>query len=154
MNRNYSPHAQESSVLQPDKSPIQERPETVDFYLLVIWAIRLRRLAVTEDRNSQSQQEDIMNKKEAYQKQVEAKLNEWKAEVDKLRAKADQADMEMRIKYHEQIDELQARKKEVRSRLDSLQRAGEESWQELKKGLEEASDSLSKAFSSIKSKFN
>ncbi len=70
-----------------------------------------------------------------------------------MRAKADKADAEMRIKYHEQIDNLQAKKKEVRSQLSSLKNAGEESWQDLKKGLEEAVDSLNKAFSSIKSKF-
>lgn len=94
-----------------------------------------------------------MSKKEAFEKQFEAQLNEWKAEVDVLRAKANKADAEMRIKYHEQIDKLQAKEKEVRSRLSSLKHAGEESWQDLKKGLEEASDSLSKAFSSIKTKF-
>ncbi len=94
-----------------------------------------------------------MSKKEAFEKQFEAQLKEWKAEVDVLRAKADKADAEMRIKYHEQIDELQEKKKEIRSQLSSLKNAGEESWQDLKKGLEEASASLSKAFSSIKTKF-
>ncbi len=94
-----------------------------------------------------------MSKKEAFEKQFEARLKEWKAEVDVLRAKADKADAEMRIKYHEQIDELQEKEKEIRSQLSSLKNAGEESWQDLKKGLQEASDSLSKSFSSIKAKF-
>ena len=94
-----------------------------------------------------------MSRKEAFEKQYEAQLREWKAEIELLRAKADKADADMRIKYHDQIDNLQEKKEKIRKQLSSLQNAGEEGWQDLKKGLEEAGDSLSKAFSSIKSRF-
>ncbi|MGB3210206.1 MAG: coiled coil domain-containing protein [Desulforhopalus sp.] len=95
-----------------------------------------------------------MSKKEAYEQKFEAQLNEWKAEADKLQAKADKADADVRIKYHEQLEKLQAKEQETRVQLAQLKNASEDSWQDLKKGLEEAGNSLKKTFSSIKSNFS
>ena len=63
-----------------------------------------------------------MNKKEAYEKKFEAQLDEWKAEADILRAKADKADAEVRIKYHEQIQKLQTKQQEARNQAGYIKK--------------------------------
>lgn len=94
-----------------------------------------------------------MSKKEEYEKQFEAQLDEWKAEIDILRAKADKSEAEMRKKYYEQIDDIQKKEKEAREQLASLKKSGEDSWEDLKKGLEQTVNTLKDTFSSIKSNF-
>ena len=94
-----------------------------------------------------------MNNKEAYIKKFEAQLDEWKADITKLRAKADKADAEMQIKYNEQIDQIHEKEKQAQAQLASMKKAGEDSWEDLKAGLEQAGNSLKEAFSSIKSNF-
>ena len=42
----------------------------------------------------------MTEKRDAYVQKLKAKMDEWNAEIDKLAAKADQADAETKIKYH------------------------------------------------------
>ncbi len=41
-----------------------------------------------------------MSDKKAYEEKQRAKLAEWRAEIDKLKAKAEQANAEMKIEYN------------------------------------------------------
>ena len=45
-----------------------------------------------------------MSIKKAYEKKFEAQLNEWKTEIDKLKAKVEKAEADAQITYHKQIE--------------------------------------------------
>ncbi len=94
-----------------------------------------------------------MSMKESYEKKLQAQLNEWKADIDKLRAQADKAEADAKIKYNKEITELQAMQAAAKQKLAELKETGDDSWEELKAGIENAWDSLSKAVKSTTAKF-
>jgi hypothetical protein len=61
-----------------------------------------------------------MNRKEAYQKKLQAQLDEWSAEIDKLKAKADNAEADAQIEYYKQIEALRTMLKSADSKLTEL----------------------------------
>lgn len=95
----------------------------------------------------------MTEKRDAYVQQLKAKMDEWNAEIDKLQAKADQAEAEAKIEYHEQIEDLRAKRKEVEDKMAELQQASEGAWEDLKQGLENSWEILKGAFAKAKSRF-
>lgn len=77
-------------------------------------------------------------KRQAYQERREAQLREWAARIESLRAKADRAKAEAKIKYLEQIEAAESKLEVARARLKELVAASDEVWEELKEGVEEA----------------
>ena len=47
-----------------------------------------------------------MSMKEAYEQKQQAQLNEWDAQIKKLKAKADMAEADAQFEYYKQIKEL------------------------------------------------
>jgi uncharacterized coiled-coil DUF342 family protein len=95
----------------------------------------------------------MSEKRDAYVQKLKAKMDEWNAEIDKLAAKADQADGEAKIEYHKQVEDLRAKRKGVEDKLAALHQAGEGAWEDLKTGIESAWDSLGNALKSAASRF-
>ncbi|MCK5779202.1 MAG: coiled coil domain-containing protein [Rhodospirillales bacterium] len=95
-----------------------------------------------------------MSNKQAYQQKVQAQLDEWSAEIDKLRAKADKADADAQIALNREIDDLRDKKNQAREKLDELSDASEGAWEDLKTGIESASNQLGQALRSAQSRFN
>jgi hypothetical protein len=60
-----------------------------------------------------------MSIKEAYAKKVQTQLDEWNAEIDKLKAKAAnaEADADVQIEYHKKIEELHSLQKSATSKF-------------------------------------
>jgi len=94
-----------------------------------------------------------MGMKEAYEKKIDAQLDEWKVEIDKLKAKADKAEADAQIKYHKHIEDLRAKQEAARERLVELKEAGGDAWEDLKAGLDNALKSLGDAVKSATSYF-
>ena len=94
-----------------------------------------------------------MDNKDAYEKKLEAQLDEWSAEIDKLKARADKAEADARLDYYEQIEELRAMQDDAKKRLVELQQASDSAWQDLKAGLDSAFDSLGSALRRAASRF-
>lgn len=94
-----------------------------------------------------------MPEKDAYVQKMHAKLDEWNAEIDKLKAKADKAEAESRLEYQKEIETLQKRRKEAEEKLGEVRQAGEGAWEDLKSGIQSASDSMEKALKSARSRF-
>ncbi len=89
-----------------------------------------------------------MGRKEAYAKKVQAQLDEWDADIKKLRAKAEQAEANAQIQYQKQIETLQSKRDSVKDKLSGLKRASGDAWEDLKEGLESAQDALGAALKS------
>jgi hypothetical protein len=91
--------------------------------------------------------------KEAYEKKLQAQLNNWGAEINKLRAKADKAAADTKLEYQEQIEELKDMQETAAEKLAELREAGDDAWEDLKAGIESAWGSLHEAIKSINSRF-
>lgn len=94
-----------------------------------------------------------MNDRELYRKKMQAQLDEWKADLDKLRAKASRASADAQLKLNKQLRELEGKLEKGKATLAELADAGEDAWESFKDGVESAWDSLKSAISEAKAKF-
>ncbi len=94
-----------------------------------------------------------MSMKEAYEKKLQARLDEWSAEINVLKAKADNAEADAQIEYYKQIEELKSMQASADGKLAELKEASDEAWEDLKFGIESAWDSLGSALKSATSRF-
>jgi len=95
-----------------------------------------------------------MSMKEAYEKKLQSQLDEWNAEIDKLKAKADSAEADAQLEYYKQIEELRSMQDAAGKKLDELKEAGDDAWEDLKAGIDSAWDSLSSSVKSAVSRFS
>ncbi|SEL59509.1 hypothetical protein SAMN05443999_106176 [Roseovarius azorensis] len=86
-----------------------------------------------------------MDDKQVYQQKLEAKLKEWRADIDKLQAKVDGAQADARLKYREQLEDLEERRKEIEAQLHKLRDAQSAAWSDIRAGADKAWESMSKA---------
>jgi len=91
--------------------------------------------------------------KDLYQRKMQAQLDEWKADVDKLKARASGASADTQLKMNEQIKVLDSKIAEGKAKLSELSRAGEDAWESVREGVESAWDSLKSAISDAATKF-
>jgi chromosome segregation ATPase len=94
-----------------------------------------------------------MTNKEAYLKKAHAKLDEWNADLDKINAKLSAADADARIKLNESIKALEAQRNEMKQKLDELERAGEDAWEDIRDGMESAWDRVALSIKDAMSRF-
>ena len=95
----------------------------------------------------------MSTKRDAYVEELKTQLDEWNAEIDKLAAKAAQAGATGKIEYQNQLDELQAKRDDVRDKLLTVQQAGDGAWEDLKEGLENSWEILKMSFNRAKTNF-
>ena len=94
-----------------------------------------------------------MSNRDAYVKKLQAKLDEWNADIDKLEAKARASRADVQVALNRKVTELRSRREETTAKLRELRDAGEGAWEELKAGVELAWEALSDAMQSAKSHF-
>jgi predicted nuclease with TOPRIM domain len=94
-----------------------------------------------------------MDLKQAYADKMDAQLRQWQAKIDALQAKADQAEAEQKIRYHEQIELLRTKQQQLEEKLEQLRSAGADAWEELKGGVELAWHELETAAQRAAEKF-
>lgn len=87
-----------------------------------------------------------MDNKELYQQKLQAQLDEWVADIDKLRAKASGASADTQLQLNREIDTLQARIDEAKGKVSELAEAGEDAWESVKGSTEAIWNSVSTAF--------
>ncbi len=94
-----------------------------------------------------------MTDRELYLQKMQAQLDEWKAEVDKLKAKASGASADAQLEMKQQIQALDGKIEEGKAKLSELGEASEDAWDSIKEGMESAWDSLKSAVSDAATKF-
>ena len=94
-----------------------------------------------------------MTDKELYQQKMQAQLDTWKAEVDKLKARASELSADARLEMGKHIETLDSKIEEGKVKLSELALASEEAWPPLKEGMESAWDTLKSAVSDAAAKF-
>ncbi len=86
-----------------------------------------------------------MSTKKAYQEKLEAEVELALASLAKLKAQARNSTADAHIKYSEQIDTLEQKVVAIRGKVKEMDAAGEDSWEQLKYGLEQGWGALSTA---------
>ena len=94
-----------------------------------------------------------MQSKDEYVQFLHRKLDEWNADIDRLRLKADIIEIEKRADLQNQIDMLQSKRRDVEERLNDLSNAGTEAWKDMKSGFDLAWEATSNAFQSAVLRF-
>jgi uncharacterized coiled-coil DUF342 family protein len=94
-----------------------------------------------------------MSSRDEYIHKMQAKLEEWNAEIDTLTAKAGEVTADVKNECNEQIESLKAKQIATRQKIVELQHAGESAWEDLKLGIDMAWTSMGEAIDSAKSRF-
>lgn len=94
-----------------------------------------------------------MKTRDVYVKKVQAQLDDWDADIKKLRAKADKASANATLEYKSQIETLKQKRERAGKKLDELKSASDDAWEDLKKGLESATSALGNALKSAAARF-
>lgn len=94
-----------------------------------------------------------MNSKEAYIQKLHAKIDEWNADIDRLKAKADQVEADSKIEYQKQIEALKNNRDDIEKKISEISRSGENAWEDLKAGIDLAREAMSEAIKSATSRF-
>ena len=83
-----------------------------------------------------------MNTRDAYVEKLKAQLDEWDDELDRLDAKAFEAEANEKIKYEEMIKKICHEHEEAQQMLSEIRETSEDAWEELKEGTENVWNSL------------
>ncbi len=87
--------------------------------------------------------------KELYEQKMRARLEEWKAELDKLKAKAKGASADTQLEMNQRIEELETAIQQGETRLSALAEASDDAWESIKEGVDAAWESLTSAFKGL-----
>ena len=79
-----------------------------------------------------------MSRKKAYEHELKARLLEFEAEIERFRAKAENAEEDAKARYHAEIQELEQRREKMQAKFNEFREASESAWDDLKSGIEAA----------------
>jgi nucleosome binding factor SPN SPT16 subunit len=99
-----------------------------------------------------------METKDSYSKKMKAKFDElndkWQIERKKLEGRAQHAKVEVKKKFEEQTKLLKKNREKMRQKLSQIDHAGEDSWKDIKKGVDTAWQALNEAIKKARSHFD
>jgi len=87
--------------------------------------------------------------KRAFRRELEARLEHWQAEIDRLAAQGVGASGEAGAAFRERIERLRGKQQEARRQLQEFDAARGDDWKDLREGIEEAWDDLARAVTSV-----
>ncbi len=90
-----------------------------------------------------------MTTKDAYRQRLDAQMEAWKSDIDRLDAKAKVAEADARLAYEKQVDDLRSRQRGLSDKLRDFQEANDDSWEELKASLDSAWTEMNDAVKSV-----
>jgi arginyl-tRNA synthetase len=76
--------------------------------------------------------ERVMVDIDAYQKKLTAQLNEWKAQADLLKARAEGAGADLQLELNKQIENLKGLQADAQSKFEAMRNVGEDKANEIK----------------------
>lgn len=86
--------------------------------------------------------------KELYEQKRQAQLDEWRAELAVLKARASQRSVDEQLSYSRDIEVLESKVEHGESHLADLRKTDNDTWEAIKEGFESMWESIGDAFSS------
>jgi len=90
---------------------------------------------------------------DAYKQKMAAQLKEWNAQIDLLGAKAENAGADMKVKHAETLHRLRAQQHLASEKMQELEKAGGETWEQVKKTADKIWADLKEGVSAAHSGF-
>lgn len=94
-----------------------------------------------------------MNREE-FHAYADKKIDEMYDKIEELEKKRDEATAAAKEKYGEQIEAAKKKRDELKSDLDKLKSASEDSWDELRAAFNESAESFKTHLANIKARFS
>jgi short-subunit dehydrogenase len=94
-----------------------------------------------------------MEKKDIYVQKMKAKLDEWSAEIDRLQARSEQVEADLKLEYSRRMKNLQEKQDTAQEKLDNLINSSGQAWTEFKSGVESAWKSLEDSIQDVQNEF-
>lgn len=94
-----------------------------------------------------------MSKKQEYVDKLQGQLDGFNAKMNVLQNQASEADSSYQPSHNQTIEELSLKRQVVESKLNQLKNAGEEDWEDLKEGMENAMADFSTAIKGATARF-
>lgn len=91
---------------------------------------------------------------DVYVEKIRNQLERWNTEIDGFQAQARSAAAEAKLEFDAHIANVKGRHQALRERLDALQGAGDESWEELQGRAERALTGFKEALTKARSRFS
>jgi hypothetical protein len=90
-----------------------------------------------------------MGLREDYQSLMEKQLNEWKAQLERFKAGAEQIQAHTKAQYETHLETLRAAQAEAWQNFDKLKSANEGAWTEFKAHMDKAGAEVKAAMESM-----
>ncbi len=94
-----------------------------------------------------------MSEKELYRQKYQAQLDEWQADLAKLKARAAGAKADAQIEMNKHLKELDHRMHDASAKLADLAATSEAGWDAVRKNVETTWDALKAGVSAARAKF-
>ena len=94
-----------------------------------------------------------MSERDQYTQKAKVQIDQWNAEIDKMKARFDEAEADAKIEYRKQLDAMRAQRDEAEVKLKEMRNASNDAWNDMQAGFDKAWDSMSGAFDSAMSRF-
>ena len=91
--------------------------------------------------------------KEEIVRQMQAKLDEYKQNIEKLKIKTELMGQGLKADFNHRLDELQAKQEAAQEKLSELKSSSGKAWDEVKEGLNQAMLDLEQAYVDARSRF-
>ena len=75
--------------------------------------------------------------KQTYQENMESQILEWDTKIETLRKRI-KSSSERTARYENELQDLQDKRRAVKSRFDDLKEAADDAWDDVREGLEKA----------------
>jgi hypothetical protein len=94
-----------------------------------------------------------MSVREAYQDKLQAQLDEWSADIKKLKAEGRKSQADAQLEYYKEIEVLRARKVAASAKLVELKAASDDVYKDMIGNMDNMRESIDRAMKSALAKF-
>ncbi len=94
-----------------------------------------------------------MSNRKQYTEKLKARLDQWNSEIDKLEAKANETEADVKIEYKKQLDELRAQRDHAEVKMKELRDVSDEAWNDMQVGFDKAWDNIAAAVEKARGRF-
>jgi len=84
-----------------------------------------------------------------YKEKAKQQIDEMAAQIEKLEAKKDMAQADVKMKYEQQLGHLKNKKAQAQAKFEELKDASNERWEEARDVFASASESFKQGFSEL-----
>jgi len=87
-----------------------------------------------------------MQKQEVYREKLQARMAQYDAKFDELKAKSQEMQADAKLEFLEQIDQVDAKRRSLKKQVEELQKNSKDAIEDIEHGIEKAWHEMETAF--------